>query len=1154
MAKSVFPRVCIEKKVSVRRSLCDCVKMSKVQMLRESVKQRLTAAAEEIFGLFETTIAEYEEERCRSKEENERQRELLDAVFTPKLRLHRTDVQQLSVREEEVPPEQWEWSPSLDQQHPEPPHIKEEQEELWISQEREQLQELEEADITTLPFTPVPVKSEDDEEKPQPSQLHQRQYCGGPEPAKNSDPDIDLHINIEDQTGDSSEPETDDSNEWKETREARPGLNSLEKKAVPACDSRCSKPACQKPFSCSECGKRFGRKSHLKGHMMIHTGEKPFSCSVCGKRFGRKTHLKGHMHAHTGHKPFSCSVCKKYFARNDYLQSHMTTHTGEKRFSCSVCKKSFAQSSSLKSHMRRHTGERPFSCRVCDQRFTWLYQLRNHQHVCCQSSQLHQRQTEQMETEADDKTGDSSEPETVRHSLSCDIEMQSEARVEIWLTVTGTFLGSRLGTVSTSALYFLLHKRRDQRSGSNDSVRNWIVLQPIRPTIRVTYFAERRENSRQETCQQTLVCSVDQRFAEAAMASSDFCRLCKTNMRVSGMYSHSSDLFAKLKKPLSIVERLKGIGLAVVRETGKSDRVCNRCVTIISHLEHDLPHYRRWEEENGGATSSSTGSTCADEREREPTPTKTPGDVNKVCPNPLSPGGATRPASRRSRTEVIINYPSRKVSKVCEPEDGLIINHINKKNWKGAAKRIVAHKELLEHLKPCILQLIQRECTLLCSPKEGFMLWRSSPGDLACFSFSALEADLHRLSPFLLSVFNTVTNHSRLTTCAAAAIAIRGRQSHLSAFSHYLNIILSYGGSKKAVFNRLSKMSITTSHKCAIGKQKELANTCATRQLQLKQQNERFLHIGTEAGVTQTQPEDTTDTEMAPNIFSSLEDLQFSDVQQLSVREEEVPPEQQEWSPSLDQQHPEPPHIKEEQEELWISQEREQLQGLEEADITKFPFTPVPVKSEDDEEKPQLSQLHQRQTEQMETETDGEDCGGPEPAKNSDPDRHPEPKTDDKTGDSSEPETDDSNEWKETREARPGLNSLEKKAVPACDSRCSKPACQKPFSCSECGRRFGCKSHLKGHMMIHTGERPFSCSVCNSSFAQSWGLKSHMLTHTGGNRFSCSVCKKSFGYRATLQQHMRRHTGEKRFSCSVCDQRFTWLYQLRNHHRVRCCE
>ncbi|XP_039648989.1 protein krueppel-like, partial [Perca fluviatilis] len=58
----------------------------------------------------------------------------------------------------------------------------------------------------------------------------------------------------------------------------------------------------------------------------------------------------------------------------------------------------------------------------------------------------------------------------------------------------------------------------------------------------------------------------------------------------------------------------------------------------------------------------------------------------------------------------------------------------------------------------------------------------------------------------------------------------------------------------------------------------------------------------------------------------------------------------------------------------------------------------------------------------METKADGEDCGGPEPARNS----HPrlQPKTEDQTGDSSDPETDDSADRKETREPQAALNSL----------------------------------------------------------------------------------------------------------------------------------
>ncbi|XP_033493238.2 uncharacterized protein LOC117263730 isoform X1 [Epinephelus lanceolatus] len=353
--------------------------MPKAQMLRALVKQRLTAAAEEIFGLFERTIAEYEEELSRSKQENERQRKLLDAVFNPRLQLHRAaDVQQLLVKEE-VPPEQQELTASVDQEDPELPDIKEEQ-------EGEQLQGLEEADIK-FTLTSVPVKSEeDDEEKAQSSQLHQRQTeqmeteadgedCEGPEPARNSKLDTHLQPDTDDKTS-HSEPANDDSTDWEDTQEPQSGLNLLQNIEVPVSDIESNTGKAS--VSSSECATSFGHKGHPQERTGIKTGEKPFSCSVCGKRFTRQDHLRRHFTVHTGERPFSCSVCSKRFAQKGQLKHHLIVHTGEKPFSCSVCGKGFTSKGDVKRHFTVHTGEKRFGCSVCGRRFADESNLRRH--------------------------------------------------------------------------------------------------------------------------------------------------------------------------------------------------------------------------------------------------------------------------------------------------------------------------------------------------------------------------------------------------------------------------------------------------------------------------------------------------------------------------------------------------------------------------------------------------------------------------------------------------------------------------------------------------------------------------------------------------------------------------------------------------------
>ncbi|XP_042291767.1 oocyte zinc finger protein XlCOF22-like isoform X3 [Thunnus maccoyii] len=400
------------------KSFCHRVKMSKVQMLRAVVDQRLTAAAEEIFVLFERSIAEYEEELSRSKEENERQRKLLDAVFNPQLQLHRAalplDVRKVIVGEEE----QRERSSSLDQEDPGPPHIKEEQEELWTSQEGEQLQGLEEADITKFTFTPVPVTIGDDEEKPQSSKLHQRktelieteadgQDCGGSEPARNSHPDRLLQPDTDDKTSDCSEADTDDSDEWKETSEPQssqlhqsqteqmkteadgedcggsdPARNSHpDKHLQPDTDDKISNSSATDTDDSDEWKETSEPQSDLKSQMSCNTSKKSFSCSECDKKFSQKGHLIIHQRIHTGEKPFSCSVCGKRFVCEGSLRRHMRIHTGENPFSCSVCGKRLVCKGSLRRHMTIHTGEKPFSCSVCGKSFTQSgleYHLKTH--------------------------------------------------------------------------------------------------------------------------------------------------------------------------------------------------------------------------------------------------------------------------------------------------------------------------------------------------------------------------------------------------------------------------------------------------------------------------------------------------------------------------------------------------------------------------------------------------------------------------------------------------------------------------------------------------------------------------------------------------------------------------------------------------------
>ncbi|XP_071348904.1 zinc finger protein OZF-like [Trachinotus anak] len=287
--------------------------MLKLQGLKVFINQRLTAAVEEVIDRLEKAITEYEEElesRHQRLLDSEQHRAVFSAV-----------VQQQLVIKEEALSEQQEWSPNLDQEDLERPHIKEEKQDFWSSQEitaqvqgRHEDTEAEQSRETEAPAcsSAEHVKTEAEEEA-----------CGGPEPERILVSGLKSLSGSDNKSSHSYEAETEDSaDDCKRTRKAK----TVE--TVPVRDA--GRNSSIKAFSCSKCGKRFGQKHHLQTHMRCHTGEKPFSCSLCGKRFAQKGNLTQHLTVHTREKPCNCPVCGERFSQRGNLTQHMTVHTREK--------------------------------------------------------------------------------------------------------------------------------------------------------------------------------------------------------------------------------------------------------------------------------------------------------------------------------------------------------------------------------------------------------------------------------------------------------------------------------------------------------------------------------------------------------------------------------------------------------------------------------------------------------------------------------------------------------------------------------------------------------------------------------------------------------------------------------------------------------
>ncbi|XP_073339141.1 uncharacterized protein [Pagrus major] len=217
------------------------------------------------------------------------------------MRTHTELPQQHVCKEEEVLADQQvcnqERNSSLDQEDPEPPEIKEEQEELCTSREGEQLVLKVETDTVML----TPTYEESDHSAAEPKSDHQL-LSNNSHVAESQDQKGGKH-------GDSGS--AGDGEPKQKKRHHGSKRHSDNAKNSTSSDIHHNTHPGKKSFKCDTCGKAFKIKSLLNTHLRTHTGEKPHSCQTCGKDFRCRDHLTVHMRTHTGEKPYTCKTCRE---------------------------------------------------------------------------------------------------------------------------------------------------------------------------------------------------------------------------------------------------------------------------------------------------------------------------------------------------------------------------------------------------------------------------------------------------------------------------------------------------------------------------------------------------------------------------------------------------------------------------------------------------------------------------------------------------------------------------------------------------------------------------------------------------------------------------------------------------------------------------
>ncbi|XP_073333291.1 uncharacterized protein [Pagrus major] len=1178
--------------------------MSSVECLRGFINQRLTAAAEEIFGVFQKTVVEYEEEI-------DRQRKLLDIVLKPEIKLDRIELPQQHVcTEDEVLADQLlcdqERNSSLDQEDPEPPQIKEEQEELCSSQEGEQLVLKQETDTFML-NTPY---EESDHREPEPKSDHQL-------------------LSHNSHVAESQDQKGGKRRNSGSTRAAK------SKKRHNAHNS-------EKPFKCDTCGKDFKLKSDLNAHLKVHTGEKPYLCNTCGKRFRIRKSLILHMSVHTGEKPFPSKTCGEDFKTSSNLLIHMRVHTGEKPYLCKTCGKRFCWSSQMKSHIQIHEGEHLFTSSL-DQEDPEPPQITEEQEELCSSQEGEQlvlkQETDTFMLNTPYEESDHREPEPKSdHQLLSHNSHVAESQYQK--------RGKHRDSGSTRAAEPEPKKRHNAHK----------VVRPLKCDTCGKDFKYKSQfylHLRVHTGEKPYLCNTcGTRFSQRSSLNSHIrlhtgekpysCNTCgKTFSRKTELNSHirlhtgekpfsclicgrdfrcSSNMLVHMRihmreKPMSSVECLRGF--ISERLTAAAEEIFGVFKKTIVEYEEEIDRQRKlldivWKpkiklhrielpqqqvctEDEVLADQllcDQDRSSSLDQEDPEPPQIKEE-EQEELC---SSQEGEQLVLKQETDTFMLI--PPYEESDHSEPKsDHQLLSHnshvAESQDQKGGKRRDSGSTRAAEPKPKKRLNAHNSEkpfkcetCGIVFKYKSQFYLHlrvhtgeKPFPCNTCGKSFrmrKSLNAHIRIHTgerPFpcntcgrdfrssgklwehmrthtgekpyscdtcgkLFGRSNHLVVHMRIhtgekpypcKTCGKGYRHLRQLKKHIKIHEgeelitcwllNFLNMDTKGGHIKLERAHRSlvpKPGSDQQPHPVIIRFHARQANEMSSVECLRGFINERLTAAAEEIfgvfkkTVVEYEEEIDRQRKLLDIVWKPEIKLHRIELPQQHVcTEDEVLADQllcdQDRNSSLDQEDPEPPQIKEEQEELCSSQEGEQLVLKQETDT----FMLIPLYEQSDHSEPKSD--HQLLSHNSHVAESQDQKGGKQRDSGSTRAAEPEPK--------------------KRHNAHKG---------------------EKPFKCDTCGRDFKLKSDLNAHLTIHTGEKPFSCNTCGKRFRIRKSIILHNRVHTGEKPFPCKTCGKDFRSSSNLLSHMRVHTGEKPtpYLCKTCGMRFCWSSQLKSHIKI----